>query len=50
MGIIAATALQDTLGKENAGTAKIDPSPKRQTEASRAAAGTERNRLAQSAA
>ena len=50
MGIIAATAVQDTFGRENAGTAKIDPSPSCQTEASRAAAGTERNRFAQPAA
>ena len=50
MGIIAATAVQDTFGRENAGTAKIEPSPSFQTEASSAAAGMERNRFAQPAA
>ena len=45
MGIMAATAVQETLGREKAGTAKMEPSPSFHREASRAAAGTSRNRL-----
>ena len=50
MGIMAATAVQETLGREKAGTAKIEPSPSFHREASSAAAGMARNRLAQSTA
>ena len=34
MGMIAAAAVQDTLGRENAGTAKMEPSPSFQADAS----------------
>ena len=45
IGMIAAAAVQETLGREKAGTAKIEPSPSFHREASRAAAGTSRKRL-----
>lgn len=50
IGMIAATAVQETFGKENAGTAKMEPSPKRQIEDSKAASGIALNRFAQPAA
>ena len=45
MGIIATTAAHEALGKENAGSAKMEPSPSRQLEAASASAGISRNKF-----
>ncbi len=45
MGMMAATAAQDILGREKAGSAKRLPLPSFQVEAASAWAGKERNRL-----
>ena len=45
MGMIAATAAQEALGKVKAGRAKMEPSPSFQLEAASASAGISRKRF-----